>query len=272
MRRSFAGLLFGIAFAFASLAISGFLLQRTAFSPERTASAADAVLQDEALQQELVRLVSEATANQMYPGDPAAASVVRTNVGIVASTAPGAELLAELVADAHAVLIGQSEDQVTLTPQQVVQVVRDERAMALPAITFDVPRVGTLAFIDGLLGWLVPLSAIAAVVFFVLCFFAHPERSAMFHSLGIGLVALAALTILFAYVLPKFVPPALSDSVWARIPPQLADNALGRTLFGALLLAGAGLGLFAASGRMGRSKRWSTPVSTYRYREERRWG
>ena len=35
VRRSLAGLLFGVAFSFACLAVSGFLLERTAFSPGR---------------------------------------------------------------------------------------------------------------------------------------------------------------------------------------------------------------------------------------------
>jgi len=38
-----------------------------------------------------------------------------------------------------------------------------------------------------------------------------------------------------------------------------------------LLLTGGGLALFVLSSRIGRSRRWSTPVSTYRYREERNW-
>ena len=37
-------LLFGLAYACASLAIAGFLLQRTAFDPDRSAGAADVVL------------------------------------------------------------------------------------------------------------------------------------------------------------------------------------------------------------------------------------
>jgi hypothetical protein len=134
-----------------------------------------------------------------------------------------------------------------------------------------VPTIGSLELIDGVLGWLVPLSGVAAIVFFVLCFLARPERGALFRTLGIGLVALAALAIIFSYVLPKFIPPLLDDSAWARTPALMADAGLGLTLFAAFVLAGAGLALFMASTRMGRSRRWSTPVSTYRYREERSW-
>ena len=57
----------------------------------------------------------------------------------------------------------------------------------------------------------------------------------------------------------------------AEVAKLMADAGLGLTLFAAFVLAGAGLALFMASTRMGRSRRWSTPVSTYRYREERSW-
>lgn len=271
VRRSFAGLLFGIAFACASVAISGFLLQRTAFSPDNTADAADVVLDDGPLRTELVRIIVENTAAQMYPNDPAAAAIVADKAAGVAATDAGAELMAGILRDAHAHLIGDSDDPVQITPQQLVQVVRDERAAVLPAVTLPVPRVGVLATIDGILSWLVPLAAIAALVFVVLCFLAHPERAALLRTLGIGLVVLAAMTLIFAYVVPRFVPTLVDDSVWARMPARLADDALPLTIGGALVLGGAGLALFVASARMGRNRRWSTPVSTYRYREERRW-
>jgi hypothetical protein len=271
VRRSLAGLLFGIAFACACLAITGFMLQRTAFDPDATAGASDVILGDTAIHDEMVKIIGDATAAQMYPGDPVAAAQVRQTVAFVAGTQPGAELMADVLHDAHEHLIGRSDEPVQITPEQLVEVVRDERASVLPAVTIPVPRVGALAATDDALHWLVPISAIFGVVFLVLCVLAHPEKAALFRTLGIGLVVLAAMLVIFAYVVPRFVPPLLDDSAWARIPPRLADDALPLTLGAALLLVGAGLGLFVSSTRMGRTRRWSTPVSTYRYREERRW-
>ena len=158
-----------------------------------------------------------------------------------------------------------------ISPQQLVDVTRDQRASVLPAVILPVPRIGSLAVADTVLGWLVPICAIAALIFVALCFLAHPEKAALIRTLGIGLVVLAALTLIFAWVLPRFIPPLLTDSVWARVPSRLADGALPLTLAAALLLTGAGLAMFVCSARMGRSRRWSQPVSTYRYREERRW-
>ncbi len=117
VRRSFAGLLFGVAFAFACLAISGFLLHRTAFSPSRTGGEAASILQDEEVQREAIAAVADATADQMYPGDPTGAALVRQNITIVASTPAGAPLFGQMLADAHAVLIGDLAGPVVVTPE-----------------------------------------------------------------------------------------------------------------------------------------------------------
>ena len=148
---------------------------------------------------------------------------------------------------------------------------RDERAAAVSPVVLDVPELTALSVTKGIIDWIVPLSLIGTVVFLVLCFLARPERSALVRTLGLGFLVLGALVGLFGYVVPKFIPTALSDSVWARIPPRLADDGALTIVIAALLLAAAGLALVAYSARLGRSRRWSTPISTYRYREERRW-
>ncbi len=271
VRRSLAGLLFGVGFACACLALSGLLLERTALSAGNAADAAAAVLQDETLQAEVVRAISAGTATQIYPTDPAAAAVITENIRIVASTDAGSELLTDVVHDVQAKVIGDSDDPVVISPAQLVQIVRDERAGALAPLTLDVPRVGALAVASTVLGWLVPISAIAAVVLFVLCFLSRPEKGALIRTLGLGLLVLAASLLVFGYVVPRFVPTLLDDSPWARIGPAMADDGITLVLGLAIVLVAGGLALFTMSNRMGRSRRWSTPVSTYRYREERRW-
>ncbi len=267
MQRSLAGLFFAAAFLCCCLAISGFLLQQTLFAPGTTRESAGAVLSDSTVSTKLVDTISAAAAPVL--GEPEAS--VNATVSLVLSTKAGAKLLADVLHDAHARLIGDSDDPVVITPQEVVQVVRDERAAAVPAIVLDVPRVTALVVTRGIVSWLVPLAAIGVVVFLVLCFLAHPDRAALVRTLGLGLIVLAALVGLFGYVIPKFIPTVLSDSVYARIPPRLADDHATLTVFTCLVVAGVGLALFAASARMGRGRRWSTPISSYRYREERRW-
>jgi hypothetical protein len=271
VRRSLAGLLFGLAFACTCLALSGLLLERTAFSADNVGDSAYAVLQDSTLQAEVVRAISAATATQIYPTDAAAAATITENIGIVASTEAGSELLADVLRDAHARVIGDSDEPVVISPDQLVQIVRDQRAVTLPPLTLEVPKVGALSVTASVLGWLVPVSGIAAIVFFVLCFLARPEKAALVRTLGLGLLVLAASLILFGYVVPRFVPTLLDDSPWARIGPAMADDSITLVLGVAVVLVAAGLALFTMSNRMGRTRRWSTPVSTYRYREERRW-
>jgi hypothetical protein len=271
VRRSLAGVLFGIAFACACVSISGFLLERTAFSPANTFDSADVVLDDDVVRAELVRTVATATVAQMSGGDAGQAAVINSNIELVASTTAGSEILAQVLRDSHARLVGQSDLPVQITPAQLVEVTRDERAAVLPAVTIDVPRVAALAAADDVLDWLVPISGLTAIVLLLLCLLAHPERPALVRSLGIGLMVLAGLTVAFGWLVPAFVPPLLSDNPWARIPSSLAAGTMPIVLGLALLLAGLGLGLFALASRLGHRRRWSTPVSTYRYRDERTW-
>jgi hypothetical protein len=266
-----------MAFTCACLAICGWVLQRTAFSPSNTEDSAKIVLDDSALEAALIDAIADAAAPQLppFPGAPdrpptpdEVAQYIEANV---LNTSAGAELVAGILRDAHAKLIGDSEENPVITSAQMVQITRYEAAAAVPPVELPVPRVGSLAVAKDVTSWLVPVMALATVVFLVLCFLAHPEKAVLVRTLGLGLLVLAALILVFGYVVPKLVPTLLTDSVWARIPPRLADQALPITIGAVLLLTGGGLALFVASSRMGRGRRWSTPISTYRYREERSW-
>jgi len=267
VRRTLAGLLFGLAYACASLAIAGFLLQRTAFDPDRSAGAADVVLGDDELKQELVVFIADSVAESLGLDG----GQVRERVNQIAGTAEGAQLMAEIIHDAHAHLIGEQKEPVTITSQQLYEVTRLEAAIAVPPIELPVPKVTALEIANTTLDWLLPIAALATLVFAGLGFTAHPDRTALFESLALGLLLLAVLAALLGYVVPKFLVPALSDSVWANVPARLADDSLPLLIGLEFVLVGGALGIFAGSGMMRRRRRWSTPVSTYRYNEERRW-
>jgi hypothetical protein len=271
VRRSLAGLLFALAVTCWSVALSGWWLQRAAFSPDRVASAAASVLDDAEVRAELVRIIADSTAQQMYPGDFTAESRVRGTVDTVARIDDGAALFAETLRDAHRRMIGELDTTVQIPTETVVQIVRDERAGELPPVTVPVETIGIMRTIDGALGWIVPIGAIAGAVLMVLCLFARPERAPFVRALGTSLVLFAALGLVFGYVVPTFVPPLLSDEVWARVPPRVAADMLPLTLFVSAALAAVGTIAFVWSGRLTPRRRWSTPVSTYRYKEERNW-
>ncbi|MEI2706743.1 MAG: hypothetical protein V9E89_16185 [Ilumatobacteraceae bacterium] len=91
-------------------------------------------------------------------------------------------------------------------------------------------------------------------------------------SLGFGLMALGAAVTVMGYILPRFVVPAVSSSVWAKVPPILADEERWLVIGATVVLVAAGGALIVSAGMINRQRRWSTPINTYRYSEERRWG
>lgn len=253
----------------AALAVSGFLLQRTAFDPGRTADLADVVLQDQAITSTISNVIADATASSLGVTDK---QTVRDLVAQIAKTPGGAALFADVLHDSHAHLIGEQPEPVQITAAQMVQIVRDERVGELPPVTLPVPKVTALDMMRKILGFLVPITAVAAIGLAIVGFTAHPERGVLFRSLGFGMLLLAVLVIVLGYLIPRFAVPALNDSAWARVPARLADDSLPILIAVVLLLVGGGLALLVGSGMLQRRRRWSSPVSTYRYSEERRWG
>lgn len=275
MRRTFAGLIFGLAYGFAGLTIAGFLLQRTAFDPGVAADSSRAVLADPLIRSEVVTLIADAVAGQLgplAPNDPNfTLANVRARIEQVATTSAGSKLLAEVVHDAHARLIGVQRTPVQITPAQMVDATQMQAAAVLPPLTLDVPRIGLLDTIRTVLGWLVPIAGLATLALVAIGLAAHPERAAVFRSLGLGLLLLAVLVALFGYVIPKYALPHIGSSVWTRVPAALASDSVTLLVGLELLLVGGGLALLASTGIIRRKQRWSTPVNTYRYQEERRW-
>jgi len=268
VRKTFAGLIFGVAYACASLAISGWLLQRSAFDPDRTSELAPVVLQDNRIKTEITNTIADAAADQRGLDKTA----TRQTVAAVASTPQGAALLGKVLHDAHARMIGELRGPVRITGTQMVQVVRNEVVGDIPSITLPVPRVSSLDLIRRILRWTIPFGALFAVGFFVIGFMLHPNRSALINSLGYGLVLLGLLIMVLGYVVPRFALPALSDSMWADVPARLANDSLPLLIGLTIVLGGGGAMLLVGTGLLGRRRRWNAPVSTYRYREERRWG
>jgi len=267
VRRTLAGLIFGLAYVCASLAISGWLLHRAAFDPGRTGDLADVVLQDDRVKAAVADTIADAVADQRGLDK----ATVRQTIATVADTPQGAALFAKVLHDAHARMIGESKAPVRITGEQMVQLVRNQIVGDMPAIVLPVPHVSALDRIRTVLRWMIPFGALFAVGFFVIGFMLHPNRSALVHSLGYGLVLLALLIIVLGYLVPRFALPALSDSFWADVPARLANDSLPIVIAVVVVLATGGMMLLVGTGLLRRRRRWNSPVSTYRYREERRW-
>jgi hypothetical protein len=279
VRRTLAGLLFGVAYVCASLAIGGWLLQRTAFSPDRTSSLAKTVLEDSKIRTEIVDLIADAASKRLHdqlPADQApTADQIRTTInGYLADPTTAAAMsqeMAQIIHDAHAHLIGAQKAPVRITDTQVRDIVRTDAVIGMPPITLPVPEVGALSVTRQVLKWLVPTAAIAALVLGLLGLTTHPDRPALLRSLGFGMLLLAVLITLIGYIVPRFAVTAINKSPWARVPGKLADDALPLILALDFVLVGGGVALLMGSGLVRRRRRWSSPVSTYRYREERNW-
>lgn len=252
----------------ASLAISGWLLHRSAFDPGRTGDLANVVLQDNRIKTQITNTIADAAAEQRGLDK----ATTRQTVSAVASTPQGAALLSQVIHDAHARMIGLHNGPVRITGAQMVQVVRNQVVGDIPSITLPVPRVSSLDLIRRILRWTIPFGALFAVGFFVIGFMLHPNRAAMVRSLGYGMVLLALLTIVLGYIVPRFLLPTLSDNMWADVPARLANDSLPLLIGMVIVLGGGGMMLLVGSRLTGRRRRWNAPVSTYRYREERRWG
>ena len=271
VRRTLAGFLFGLAYFCLALCISGWFLQRTAFDPSRTAGVAADVLQVPAIRAEVVDLIADNAAASLGTTPQAVRGVVNGYLEDPTTEAAMSREMAGILEQAHAHLIGKQADPVTITDAQVRDIVRNEAVMGMPPITLPVPEVHVLAVADDVLRWLVPITGIAAIVLGLIGLTAHPDRQALLRSLGFGMLLLAVVLTGLGYFVSRFAVPALSDSPWAQIPAKLADDALPLVIALDFVFVGAGIALLVGSGLIRRRRRWSSPVSTYRYHEQRHW-
>ena len=276
MRKTLAGLLFGLAYACASLALSGFLLQRTAFDPDRSGDSAGVILDDPALKKELVKFLVDNTAGFVIPAGvenpPREIERLRRLIVKVADHPDGEKLFAKIIHDSHARLIGDSDQPVEITGEMLVPIVRNEAAASITTSVLPVPEVTALSVINHVLDWLVPILALAALLLALVGFTSHPEKESLLKSLSWGLLLLAVLIAIIGYLVPRFVLPLVDKSVWSHLSANMADQSIPLLIGIELLLIGGSLALMATSGVMRRRRRWSQPISTYRYSgDERRW-
>jgi hypothetical protein len=269
MRRGVASLLFIVAATCLALAAGGWWLQRVAFHTVSSSAVVDEVLEDARIRDEVARVVASAASETV--GVPRAD--LRTEIeGYLAANDPEIrDALATVIADSHARLIGVRDEPVQITGDQLVPIVRDQRAAALPPVTLPVAELRALSATRVVLGWFVPIAAIAGAVALLLGLVAHPRKSDAVFGIGMFCIFAAVAAVLLGFVIPTFLVPAISDEMWTAVIPAVVKRSLPFVLGAAVVLIAGGTGLILGSAAVRRRRAWSTPVSVNRYTDQRRW-
>lgn len=231
-------------------AVWGWWLQHTAFDPGRVTDVADRVLAVDAVQRQITDAITEAVAVQLGQDPDTIALVVEQ----AATTPSGVDLLADVVVESHRVLIGRDAGPVVITPEEMVQLLGDDRAALLPAVTLPVTTIGPL---DTLRRFLDATVAPAFVLALILAGFAvvvHPQRDRLVRRWGFTLMVLGVLVLAIGYLVPTVVLPSLTTSPWVQAIPEIANGQLQLLLGISLVCAGAGLGLVATAAAMRRTR------------------
>jgi len=269
MRRGFAGLLFLIAAVCLALAAGGWWLQRVAFDTATSAEVADVVIRDPGIRNQVATVIASSAADQL--GVPAAELHALVDQYVQANDPALDTVLRQIVADSHARLIGERDEPVQITGAQLVPVVRNEQALAVPPITLPVQEVTALKVIRLALYWFIPVAAISGVLALLLGLIAHPRRADAVSGIGLFLVFSAVAVVVLGWLVPVYALPEASNSTWIAVIPVVADHYLPFVVASSVALAVAGLALMIGTAAVGRRRTWRTPVNMSRYSEQRRW-
>jgi len=267
VRRGVAGLLFLVAAVCLAIAGAGWFLQRVAFDTARSGDLADVILDDAGIRAEIAGVTAEATASTL--GLPV--EQVRAQVDTLAQTKAGAELMRDIVRDAHARLIGARDEPVQITGEQLVELTRDQRAAEVPPVVLPVEQITVLDVSRRTLDWLVPIAAAAGGVALLLGLIAHPRRADAVFGIGAFCILAGVAVVLLGYVLPAHVLPLTSDDTWMAAIPRVARDALPVVLVVAVVLVGGGVALMLGAAAARRRRLWSAPITSYRWGDQQRW-
>jgi len=267
VRRGLAGLLFFVAALALALAAGGWYLQRVAFDTARSGDLARLVLRDEAIRTQIASTAAIASAATL--GVPV--EQVQATADAVARTDEGAELMRQIVTDAHARLIGERDEPVQITAAQLVQLTRNEQVGALPPIELPVERVGVLDTVRRTLDWAVPIAAVVGGVALLLGLIAHPRKADAVFGIGMFCIVAGIATVVLGYVVPVHVLPLLTDNLWAPAIPAVAEYALPVVIVVSVVLFAGGVALMVGAAAARRRKLWSAPVAVNRYGDQHRW-
>jgi hypothetical protein len=256
-------MVFLVAAVAISISAGAWWMQRIVFTPDATRDTTAAILEDPDIRLEINGLVSPASAPAVEQSVPALSSFVETQV---LTSRAGAAMMGPLIEQIHERIIGVRDDPVQITGDQMVEIVRDQRAADVATVTLPIDSIGTLKTFRSLLGWMMPIAGGLGVLLILLGIFTRPERRDVLRGLGEFGLALAASMLLFGYALPVHMMTAIDNRTWTHAVPRLAMRTLPVVLGLTLIFALGGLALLMASTSGGKRRQWSTPLSATRYR------
>jgi hypothetical protein len=166
----------------------------------------------------------------------------------------------------HDKIIGNSDDDIVVTGEQMIPIVRDQRAADVHEVTLPIPVIGTLKTTRTTIGWMIPIAAGIGAIAMLLGIATRPERRDVLRGLGEFFVAMACSMLVFGYLIPVQLLPAIDNGVWTKAIPRLAMRTLPFVLGSAAIFALGGTALILASMSGGKRRQFSTPLSVTRYR------
>jgi hypothetical protein len=271
MERTLAGMLFLVAAVAFSIAAGAWWMQRVCFTPDDTRETAAAILKEPDIRGEINAVVSYASAGVLGVNPTDLSTFLETQI---LSTRAGAAVMGPLVEEIHDKIIGNYDDDydITVTGDEMVVIVRDQRAANADEVILPIPVIGTLKTTRTTIGWMIPIAAGIGAIALLLGIATRPERRDVLRGLGEFFVAMACSMIVFGYLIPVQLLPAIDNGVWTRAIPRLAMRTLPFVLGSAAIFGLGGAALILASMSGGKRRQFSTPLSVTRYRgDEHGW-
>jgi hypothetical protein len=263
MERTLAGMLFLVAAVSFSIAGGAWWMQRVCFTPDDTRDSAAAMLKEPDIRQEINTVVSGVQAPALGVNAPELGTFLETEV---LSTRAGAAVMGPLMKQIHDKIIGNRDDPIIVTGTEMIDIVRDQRAAEVESVVIPIPVIGTLKTTRTTIHWLIPISAAIGAIAMLLGIFTRPERRDVLRGLGEFFVAMACSMIVFGYLIPVQLLPAIDNGVWTKAIPRLAMRTLPFVLGSAAVFGLVGVALILASMSGGKRRQFSTPLSVSRYR------
>jgi hypothetical protein len=263
MERTLAGMLFLVAAVSFSIAGGAWWMQRVCFTPDDTRDSAAAMLKEPDIRQEINTVVSGVQAPVLGVNAPELGTFLETEV---LSTRAGAAVMGPLMKEIHDKIIGNRDDQIVVTGTEMIDIVRDQRAAEVESVVIPIPVIGTLKTTRTTIHWLIPISAAIGAIAMLLGIFTRPERRDVLRGLGEFFVAMACSMIVFGYLIPVQLLPAIDNGVWTKAIPRLAMRTLPFVLGSTAVFGLVGVALILASMSGGKRRQFSTPLSVSRYR------